>query len=308
MRVVVMAYQEVGCVCLEALIRAGAEVVMVLTHDDDPEETIWFRSVADLARNAGIPVHRPTDPNTPETAALIAGARPDFIFSFYYRHLIDENILSIPLRGAYNMHGSLLPEYRGRAPINWVLVHGRTETGMTLHRMVKKPDAGAIVGQKRVPIGPADTIRELYTGMVAAAGDLMAEVWPGLASGNIEAVPQDETRASYYGGRRPKDGLIHWDRPAEQLYDLVRAVTFPYPGAFTLFLGRKLHIWSADFDPQRETGRSPGRVLGLEPRGLAVAAGQGCLFIRAAAWEGEDRWVHYMSRLGLDPGAQFDKG
>lgn len=288
MRLVVLAYQEIGYVCLEALLRAGAEVALVLTHEDDSGEEVWFRSVAELARAWNIPVYAPADPGASDVIALVSAQAPDYIFSFYYRRLLSQKFLALARRGAYNLHGSLLPRYRGRAPINWALVNGETETGLTLHRMIARPDAGDIAAQVRVPIAESDTIRDLYANMTAAAARLIAETWPELAAGRITEVPQDESQATCFGRRRPGDGLIDWRSPAKKIYDLCRAVTHPYPGAFTFYGGRKLYIWSAAYRPAAGGGPPPGTVLSPEDQdGPVVACGQGRLHIQAAQWAGQ---------------------
>jgi UDP-4-amino-4-deoxy-L-arabinose formyltransferase/UDP-glucuronic acid dehydrogenase (UDP-4-keto-hexauronic acid decarboxylating) len=307
MGLVVMAYQEIGYVCLEVLIQAGAEVAAVFTHQDDPDEEIWFRSVAELAREAGIPVYTPNDPNTLEVLELVGTAEPDFIFSFYYRYLLSADLLALARCGAYNLHGSMLPKYRGRAPVNWVLVNGEQETGVTLHRMTAKPDAGPIVAQKVVLIDERDTVRELYAKMVDRARQLMAETWPRMALGDYRETPQDESGATYFGGRKPSDGLIDWTWPAKRVYDLCRAVTHPYPGAFTHIEQRRLLIWDADYETSGETKAAPGTVLGLDSeKGIEVACGQGRIYIRSAQWVGEPEtgWSD-LRRLGLKNGDRF---
>lgn len=148
MRAVVLAYSNIGCVGIEALLRNGFEIIAVFTHRDHPQETIWFDSVAELAAEHHIPVFAPKDINHPLWIDRIKEARPDILFSFYYRQLIQREILDIPKAGCLNLHGSLLPKYRGRAPINWVLVNGEQETGVTLHFMTPRPDDGDIVAQK----------------------------------------------------------------------------------------------------------------------------------------------------------------
>lgn len=310
MRSVVLAYQEIGYVSLEAMLKAGADVAAVLTHEDDPEEEVWFRSVARLAESWGVPVRTPEGPNAPEVVAWIRELSPDFIFSFYYRHLLSPEILSAARLGAYNLHGSLLPRYRGRAPINWVLVHGETETGLTLHRMTPRPDAGPIMAQVVVPIAESDDVRGLYAKMTAAAAELVGDAWPKLAEGRIEETPQDEGRATYFGRRRPADGKIDWTRSAREIYNLCRAVTHPYPGAFTGADGRKLYVWSSWYDSDGPVEALPGVVLGWDARiGLSVACGEGTLFIRSAQWDGQSEQTgeHLInlniavgSRLGLD--------
>ena len=141
---IVFAYHNVGVRCLSVLLAHGVKVPLVVTHTDNPNENIWFDSVATLAREHGIPVITPDDPNLPEIIAQIAALQPDFIFSFYYRNMLKAALLNIPKRGALNMHGSLLPKYRGRVPVNWAIIKGETETGSTLHYMTEKPDNGAI--------------------------------------------------------------------------------------------------------------------------------------------------------------------
>ncbi|MGN6703181.1 MAG: formyltransferase, partial [Burkholderiaceae bacterium] len=159
---VVFAYHNVGVRCLKVLLARGVEVALVVTHEDNPAETIWFESVAALCREHGIPAITPVDPKSPELLEAVQAVRPDFIFSFYYRHMLPAALLASATRGAYNMHGSLLPKYRGRVPINWAVLHGETETGATLHEMAVKPDAGTILARSAVPILPDDTAHEVF--------------------------------------------------------------------------------------------------------------------------------------------------
>jgi UDP-4-amino-4-deoxy-L-arabinose formyltransferase/UDP-glucuronic acid dehydrogenase (UDP-4-keto-hexauronic acid decarboxylating) len=301
--VVVLAYQAMGHACLNALIQAGADIRLVLTHEDDPDETIWFPSVAELALAHQIPAAAPADPNRPDVLKQVAGAAPDFIFSFYYRHLLAHNFLALARRGAYNLHGSLLPRYRGRVPVNWAIIHGETETGVTLHRMVTRADAGAIVSQVRVPIAETDTARDVYDRMIPAAARLVAGAWPLLADGRAVETPQDESRATRFGRRRPEDGRIDWRLPAKRIHDLVRAVTHPYPGAFCFFQGRRLFVWSSGYENQPPAG-DPGAVLEPGPEGgLRIATGQGELVVRAAQWEGGGEFCgNDLGRINLSAG------
>ncbi|OGI38361.1 MAG: hypothetical protein A2V91_06615, partial [Candidatus Muproteobacteria bacterium RBG_16_64_10] len=225
--VLVFAYHDVGYVCLEELIRRGARIVALVTHEDDPQEQRWFRSVAELAARHNIPVYKPASVNNEEWLLHARALRPDIIFSFYYRHLIPEAILRLPRLGAFNMHGSLLPKFRGRVPINWAIIKGETQTGVTLHHMVARPDAGDIVDQEAVPIGPTETARELFDKVVAAARQVLARQWENLKLGRAPRIPQDNTQASYFGGRKPEDGRIDWTRSARDIFNLVRAVTHP---------------------------------------------------------------------------------
>ena len=162
---------------------------------------------------------------------------PDFLFSFYYRSMLAAPMLAAARRGALNMHGSLLPRYRGRAPVNWAVLHGERETGATLHYMTEKPDDGDIVAQAAVPIFPDDTAREVFDKVTVAAEITLHRVLPALIAGTAPRLPQDPSAARYFGGRRPEDGTIDWKRDAASIHNLVRAVAPPYPGARTRLSG-----------------------------------------------------------------------
>lgn len=229
---VVFAYSEVGARCLGTLIAGGVDVRLVVTHEDDPNEERWFASVAAVAAQSNVRAITPADPAAADALAEIAATEPDFVFSFYYRRLLPASILSLARRGALNMHGSLLPKYRGRAPVNWAVLRGEVETGASLHYMVTKPDAGALVDQQRVPIGPDDTGFEVAERVAGAAVTCLARALPSLLAGTAVATPLDLTQGSYFGGRKPADGEVSLAWPAKRVHDLVRAVAPPFPGAF----------------------------------------------------------------------------
>lgn len=241
-RAVVFAYHNVGVRCLKVLLAQGVDVALVVTHEDNPNETIWFESVAQTAADYGIPVVTPDDPNTPEFVAQIEAIAPDFLFSFYYRLMLKPALLTAAKRGAYNMHGSLLPKYRGRVPVNWAVIHGERETGATLHRMVEKPDAGEIVAQQAVPILPDDTAHEVFGKVTLAAEMALERVLPQLIVGTAPHVMPDLKAGSYFGGRKPEDGRIDWTQPAQAIHNLVRAVAPPYPGAFSDLPGGRVRV------------------------------------------------------------------
>jgi UDP-4-amino-4-deoxy-L-arabinose formyltransferase/UDP-glucuronic acid dehydrogenase (UDP-4-keto-hexauronic acid decarboxylating) len=285
-RAVVMGYHGMGCLGLEALLRHDYEVAAVLTHRDDPHEQVWWPSLAELASCRGIPVHFPATMKDPAAFEVVSSLAPDFIFSFYFRFMIPETVLACARRGALNLHGSLLPRYRGRAPVNWVLVNGETETGVSLHYMVAKPDAGPLVDQERVAIAFEDTAFTLFGKLEAAAGRLLDRALPALRDGTAVARALDLSLGSYFGGRRPEDGRIDWSWPADRIYNLVRAVTHPYPGAFTEVDGSRLYVWWGL--PERETaGAPPGTIAAVERDGLWVSAGQGALRLVTLQLEGQ---------------------
>jgi len=238
--------------CLGALLDAGVEVPLVVTHRDDPHERIWFASVAELARSKGLDTVL-----DPEIGALLPRLRaiaPDFIFSFYYRRMLPPEMLATAKRGAYNMHGSLLPKYRGRAPVNWAVLMGETQTGATLHEMVAKPDAGGIVDQQAVPIGPDDLAVEVLRRVTQAAETVLRRSIGPLLAGTAQLRPNDITQGSYYGGRRPEDGRIDWRKSASEIHNLVRAVAPPYPGAFC----ERLKVHRTQLTERSAPGRAAG--------------------------------------------------
>ncbi len=268
MRALVFAYHDMGLAGLMALKRAGFEIAAVFSHEDDPEENCWFGSVPAWTRENNLPLFCPADVNREQWLGKISSLAPEVIFSFYYRRLLSPGILTIPKTGAFNLHGSLLPHYRGRCPVNWVLVKGEKETGVTLHFMTEKADAGAIVAQRAVPIAFEDTARTLYGKLCRQAAILLDETLPLMKAGRIPQYPQDLAAGSYYGGRTPEDGRIDWRRPALDIYNLIRAVTEPYPGAFTFTTGGdKVFIWRA---LPEMVGGAAGRAGELEYEGGAV--------------------------------------
>ncbi|MEG3131566.1 bifunctional UDP-4-amino-4-deoxy-L-arabinose formyltransferase/UDP-glucuronic acid oxidase ArnA [Pantoea cypripedii] len=274
MKTIVFAYHDMGCAGINALLQSGFEISAIFTHPDAANENHFFGSVARIAAEQGIPVYAPDDVNHPLWVDRIKAMEPEIIFSFYYRNLLNDEILNSARLGAYNLHGSLLPKYRGRAPLNWVLVNGESETGVTLHRMVKRADAGDIVSQVRVPIDEQDNVLTLHRKLVLSATQLLESVLPAMKRGEINAQPQDESEATVVGRRTPEDGRIDWSRPAQEINNLIRAVTDPWPGAFGYAGTVKFIVWKGRVHPAAH-GAKPGTVLSVEP--FLIACGEGAL-------------------------------
>jgi methionyl-tRNA formyltransferase len=308
LRIVVFGYHTIGYRCLKELLDRGEEVRAVVTHQDDPHEHVWFESVGELAQAAGVPVLSPPTPNTPAVIDHIATLQPELILSFYYRRLLCQELLAIPRLGAINLHGSLLPKYRGRAPVNWVLVNGETQTGATLHYMTEQPDAGDIIAQRVVDIAFEDTASTLFQKVAHAAVELFRDTFPLIKAGVAPRMPQDSTQATYFGGRTPDDGKIDWERPAVALYNLVRAVAAPYPGAFTYFSGKKLQVWSARLVHDDDGRRwPPGTILGAQNGGCLIATGAGHLLLTQVQLQGEEMMTGdtWFRSGGVEAGAQL---
>jgi methionyl-tRNA formyltransferase len=256
---IVFAYSEVGVRCLRELLSQGIEIPLLFSHTDDPGEAQWFGSVSQLAKQYGLKIVTPDSPNTPEWFAEAEALKPDFVFSFYYRYMLDKAWLSLPRLGALNIHGSLLPKYRGRAPVHWAIIHGETTTGASLHYMVEKPDAGELVDQEAVPILENDTALDVSMKVAAAAETVLRRSLPRLIAGTAASHPLDLKKGSYFGRRRPEDGRIDWRSGARAIHDLVRAVAPPFPGAFTEVNGCRLGVLETRMDthPVKYPDRSP---------------------------------------------------
>jgi methionyl-tRNA formyltransferase len=255
---VVFAYSEVGVRCVRELLRQGVSIALLFSHDDDPKETQWFGSVRQLAQEHGLKVVTPDSPNTPQWIAAGAALKPDFVFSFYYRYMLDKAWLAVPRLGSLNMHGSLLPKYRGRAPVHWAIIHGELSTGASLHYMVEKPDAGALVDQQVVPILENDNALDVSLKVAGAAETVLHRSLPRLIAGTAVSSPLDLAQGSYFGRRRPEDGRIDWRCTARAIHDLVRAVAPPFPGAFTEVSGCRLALLETRMDT--EAVNHPGRA------------------------------------------------
>lgn len=257
---VVFAYHDIGVRCLEVLLELDVDVRLVVTHQDNKSESIWFDSVRDIAELNGIPAITPETPNSEEVIKQVANCHPDFIFSFYYRQMLGQQLLGLATRGAFNVHGSLLPKYRGRVPVNWAIIHGERESGVSLHRMVNKPDAGDLLAQQAVPVLLNDTAFDVFQKLKYAAEIMLMKVVPELIKGVVSETPLDLANGSYFSGRSPQDGQIDWTLCANDIHNLVRAVAPPYPGAFFF------------------TGKHRVEVLGSYFRGEAARYHEPCIY------------------------------
>ncbi len=284
---VVFAYHNVGVRCLSVLIDHGIDVKLVVTHRDNPDEHIWFDSVEKLAIANTIQVVMPDDANTPEFIGKIVALQPDFLFSFYYRMMLKPALLAAATHGAFNMHGSLLPKYRGRVPVNWAIIKGEAETGATLHEMVEKPDAGGIVDQEAVAILPDENAQQVFHNVTDAAAVILGRSLPALIAGNAVLRAQDLSQGSYYGGRKPADGIINWFESAQNIHNLVRAVAPPYPGATTTVAGQAINIHRTQLAPAHFQHTKPGMLNVSSERVIALCGDGRMLRIMDAEIDGQ---------------------
>jgi len=240
---VVFGYGDVGIRCTATLLAQGIRVLLVVSHADDPAETQWYGSLARFAEERDLPLHLSDDAQGADLRARVVSAAPDFIFSFYYRRMIPRAVLAAAKRGALNMHGSLLPQFRGRAPVNWAVLMGATETGASLHYMADRPDAGNLVDQMAVPVLPDDTAYEVFRKVCTAAELVLHRALPRLVAGTAPNITQHLAAGRYHGARRPEDGEIDWSLNARLIHNLVRAVAPPFPAARTVISGERARLF-----------------------------------------------------------------
>ncbi len=297
---IVCAYSPVGREAMAGLLEAGIDVLGLYTYPQGADEG-WFAPPAVLAETRGIPVRMEPKFNEERVYADIAALRPDFLFSFYFREMIQARFLDLPRLGAYNLHGSLLPHYRGRAPINWVLLRGEARTGITLHAMTPKPDDGDIVAQAALPIAWDETALSLTLRCADAGRELVRAAAPKLADGTARRISQRTLGPStYFGGRKPEDGRLDLDGRARDGFNLIRAVADPWPNAFIQTPAGKVQVsWalpaSAPCPPGHFRETAEGVLLGFTDGALRVHA------LRRDGVRSERPTVHalWLRELGL---------
>lgn len=275
-RILFFGFSDVGYRCLKLLLDKGCDVIGVFTHDADPHEAHWFQTPESLAKENFIRVFKPDTLKTEKWFRKVRYMKPDLILSLYYRNFIPEEIFSLARLGAYNMHGSYLPAYRGRAPLNWSIINGEDHCGVTLHTIEKKFDAGEIVDREKVAFGPDEYVGDIQPRVSAAAVRVLERALPSLLAGNPKLEKQDESKASYFGKRTPEDGRIDFSKSAREVFNLVRGVSRPFPGAFAEIGGRRYTIWRAKPLEDFKGGRA-GEIVSREP--FIIACGKGALEI-----------------------------
>ncbi|BFU45164.1 methionyl-tRNA formyltransferase [Krasilnikovia sp. MM14-A1004] len=308
MRVVMFGYQTWGHRTLQALLDSEHEVVGVVTHPvgEGAYERIWSDSVAELAEAHGVPVTVRERPDDDELYQQLVALAPDVIVATNWRTWIPPRIFTLPRLGTLNVHDSLLPAYAGFAPLIWALINNEPEVGVTAHMMDATLDAGPIVLQRSVDVGPRDTTADLFRKTLALFGPITVDGLAEIASGRTDFTPQDRSRASFFHKRSEEDIRIDWTWSAEELDRLVRAQCAPYPQAFCYHRGRRIEIVSAEVSAH-VYGGTPGRIFYREGDGVAIVAGadarrgrnRGLLLTRVRTEDGEElSAVKYFTSMG----------
>lgn len=277
MRVVFLGNHTVGIHALRALAEQD-EVVGVVAHPPDPEDGVRYGSVYEFARGRGWGVIRAKAKERP-VHDFIACSKPDFLWVTDYRYLLPASLLALAPLGAVNLHPSLLPKYRGRAPLNWAILHGETRLGLTAHFVDEGCDTGDIIAQVTFSLSEEQDVGDALSILYPLYESLTREVLAFFRVGNVPRVPQDHSQATVYPRRKPEDGKIDWHQPAASIRNLVRAVAAPYPGAFTTVNGERLTVWSARLAADMSSDAAPGSIVDEGPQGIAVQCGEGVLLL-----------------------------
>ncbi len=289
LRILFMGTPDFAAGMLDALLAAGYLIVGVVTQPDRPtgrKKVLTPPPVKVLAEEHGLFVMQPEKVRDPETLARCAELLPDVIITAAYGQLLPEKLLQLPKLGAFNVHASLLPKYRGGAPIQWAILNGERETGITLMTMVKKMDAGPIWAQKKVVISPNATYGQLHDDLVEAGASLLIETLPQLVAGVLSSVQQVEAQATFAPTLTRKDELLDFTQDAGAVYNRIRALC-PKPGAFTWIGDKQVKIWYATPDYGWRGNKVPGQVVEVTPDGIKVACGDGALILTRLQWEGK---------------------
>ncbi len=294
MKVLFIGGTKRGYLTLRALVESGAQVSGIVSLQQDEHEVERYEQpIQTLAMSHGIPHYQTKTLKDRDYAALISEQiRPDVAFVVGCRILLPKSIYAIPRLGTLAVHDSLLPDYRGFAPLNWAVINGETQTGVTLFYLDERMDGGDIGGQKTVQIGAAETAAEVYERICASTVDLVLEAHGELSAGRITRLPQDYDAGSFTCSRTPDDGVIDWNGLTHDIYNRVRALTYPYPGAFTFYRGERLIVWAAQpGDNTKYVGRIPGRVIEVSrTQGhVDVLTGDGILRLLEVELDGEGR-------------------
>jgi methionyl-tRNA formyltransferase len=279
-----------GYAVLKKLIEFKAQISGILCLVEDPHEPQYHLKISALAQEHAIPVFHTTDIKPSQYADLLEKIKPDIAFAIGWRYLINKAAYLIPPKGTLIIHDSLLPKYRGFAPMNWAIINGESQTGVTLFYIAEHVDCGPIVDQLSTHIAIEDTAQTVDERIIKLYEEIIIKNLPALASGKAPAVAQDETEASYTCKRTPKDGEINWQNSAMQIYNLIRGLTHPFPGAYTVLNGKKIFVWQAQLPTHQlhYAGNIPGRIIGKKEGMLEVLTGDGVLYLNRLQYEREE--------------------
>ncbi len=291
MRVVFMGTPDFAVPALKALAASRHEVTLVVTQPDRQKgrgKAVLESDVKKCAESLGIPVFQPAKVKTEDAVAVLREQHPDAIVVAAYGQILSQEILDLPKFGCINIHGSLLPRWRGAAPIQWSVIDGDERTGITIMQMDRGLDTGDILLQESVEIGKKETAEHLYERLAAMGGPLVLKALDAIEDGTITRTKQDDAKSCYAKMLTKRQGEISWTMPAVRIERLVRGLN-SWPSAYTFYRGKMLKIWDADAEPQKEMEAAPGTILGTTKDAIRVQTGDGVLVLKEVQPEGKKR-------------------
>lgn len=302
-RTVIFANGPIAATIFEAIEAYSPQVqALVIPEQRSALDQAWMEQFGEEQQ---VPVIQHPKSNHANFIKTIRSLQPDLFIVFGYARKIPAALLSIPRLGCVNVHTGLLPEYRGGHVLQWAIIRGEKETGITLHYMVEEIDAGPIIARESIPIRDLDDAQSLSKRLIQLGGELLHSYWPVITSGHTHAIEQDESRACYYPLRTADDGRIHWHQTSRSIFNLVRALVKPWPGAFTFINDQKVVVYCCQIiDPPPSTSK-PGSILWIDDSGVAVACGDGAVLIAGIEIDGLAVEPADYSRFGIKPGNQF---
>ena len=308
LRTVFMGTPDFALQTLQGLIDAGCNLVGVYTQPDRPKgrgKQLAAPPVKELAEKYNISVYQPLKLRQPEAVAELEALAPDLIVVVAYGQILPKSVLDIPAHGCINVHASLLPKYRGAAPINKAIIDGETETGITTMYMDVGLDTGDMLVKRSLSIGPEETAGELHDRLAVLGRETMEETLKQLCSGTLQREAQDDEQSSYASMMKKEDGRIDWSRSAKQVHDHVRGLD-PWPGAYTTYHGELLKL--AATSPETISGGHPGSVISADKDGVCIACGSGSLRIRQLQLAGRKRLgaADFLRGCPLQPGSMME--
>lgn len=272
---------KIGHEGLTTLINVGANINQVFVDNEHNHEIEKYsQRIIELCEKHSIPVVE--NAKEEEISQIINNLNIDYIFCLGFRRLIEDKILCKAKKAACSTHFSLLPKYRGFAPINWAIINGEKECGVSLFHMEAEADSGDIVAQKHIAIADNEYADDIMNKCIDALKEILIEEWPELSNGKVKRIKQDDSQATFTCARNPEDGIIDWNQSTEVIYNLIRGTSYPFPGAFTFLNSEKLTIWTAEpYGADNFVGRIPGKVIQLNKnKGVVVLTGNGALLIK----------------------------
>jgi methionyl-tRNA formyltransferase len=316
LRIVFIGSVSEGKECLKEILDLGEKVVGIITFTDSiAQKTSGAVSFEDISKEYDIPIYKVTSTNNPESIAIVKKLQPDIIFVIGWTRLVSKEILEIPRFGCVGMHASLLPKFRGRAPVNWAIIKNEQESGNTTMLLDEGADTGKMIAQKGFSITLADTCQSVYFKVAEAGKIMLREIIPILRKeGELPQKNQNGDQVSVMPRRRPEDGIIDWKKNALELFNWVRALTHPYPGAFTFYNKRKLFLWEARIahfpflacrNYEESISNEAGTILSTSDGIMILTGNRELLSIHRLNFEDEPEmpWKDFLSSHSLKVGA-----